>query len=108
MSTAEDIRKSLMAAMIARAVNTDLYVHMLNGKKITLSPNAFPLSLEEEDSIMEIGDDTNGRFIMLNLNHVSFVECSIPKKGETSNMLNVMKNISKVMDVEYENRGDDE
>ncbi len=106
MSNHEDIRKSLTTAMFTRAVNTDLYVHMLNGKKITLSPNAFPLSLEE-DSIMEIGDDNDGRFIMLNLNHVAFVECSMPKKGETSNMLNVMKNISKVMDMEYENGGDD-
>ncbi len=101
MSFNEDMRKSIISAMMARGKNSELYIHMVNGEKITLSPKAFPLSLEE-DSIMHIADGDKGRLSIVDLDYVVFVECYVPKNGEPSNMPDVLKDISKVRDVDQD------
>lgn len=94
------MRKSIISAMMARGKNSELYIHMVNGEKITISPKAFPLLLEE-DSIMHIADGDNGRLSIVDLDYVAFVECSMPKRGESS-MSDVLKDISKVRDVDQD------
>lgn len=99
--SAEDIRKSIVAAMMSRAKDSKVHVHMVNGEEITLSPKAFPLpSPLEEDSVMDIADGDKGRLIMLNLDHVTFMECYAPKKGELSNVQNLVNEVSKDVDAE--------
>lgn len=83
----EDMRLSIKVAMYARAKNTKVDIHLLNGDIISIPPNAVPLpSHDEKDSVMDIANNSNGRCLMFNLEHVSSVECIMPKDGEPSQM----------------------
>lgn len=100
MSNPGDIKKSITAAMFTRAKGSDLSIHMVNGDIISISPKAVPLPLYERDSVMDIADDSTGRLLQLNLEHVSSVECYMPKNGEPSQMQDLINEIRRYMGAE--------
>ena len=96
----DDIHRSLIDAMLSMAKGTELIISMMNGEEIILGSNAVPLIFNDVGQTMNIGDDTTGVLTILNLEQVAFVKYSVPKKGERSNIQNVLDNLRKMADDE--------